>query len=297
MDIDELRSQTKERAPRRDRRQLVSPILIVVAVIVLVGAGFLLYNAQTSITRSGAHAVAVEFIETSEVLHRKLGGGLEIGLMPIGNVSESTATITYRVTGVDGEARVHVMLGKDGDSWRLDNAIMDDGVTGPLVLVQRQPGDQGDEYRPDPRSERHVLRGAQLVNSGRSQEALKELELAVAADHTNPEAWYWRGRAYQELDQAGPALADFQKTLELSADHTGAHEGAAEVLTGQEQYEQALVHLDRVVELEPEEGYAWHHRGYTQLMLGKAAEARADAEKACSLGFEPGCEALSKLRR
>lgn len=46
----------------------------------------------------------------------------------------------------------------------------------------------------------------------------------------------------------------------------------------------------------PNEGRAYLERGGANFHLGKRAEARADAAKACELGVSEGCEREKQIR-
>jgi tetratricopeptide (TPR) repeat protein len=292
LDIDKLRSQTKEQAPPppRESRSLLVPILAVVAVVSLLVAAVLLYATRQRVVGSDAHDVATAWIKTHQVIEAKLGDDLSFGFMPRGIIEEDQATLYYRLTGSDasGSVTLQVVL-RDGD-WVVTDATLKT-AEGSLVLEMERDGEAG----PDPQSEHHVLRGAGLINTGRVSEALKELELAVLADPHNPNAWYWRGRAWQEAGDADKALADFDKALELDPDLAGPHHGVGMVHVGKGEFEAALPHLDKYLELAPEDGMAWLDRGNAHFKLGDEGAARADASRSCELGFEPGCMALEKL--
>lgn len=296
MDIDQLRSQTREIAPPRERRSIIGPLLAAVAVGALVIAGVVLWLSRSAITGSDAHQVAVTFIEQDEVLARKLGDEITLGFMPRGTVRETDdgggeAKIIYSVTGSSAEGRVRVVLERTEGQWELVSAVLD-GADGPLSL---EVDERRDPSLPSPQAEHHVLRGAQLVNAGRASEGIKELELAVTLDADYADAWYWRGRAHQEMDHWQRAYDDFESAIALDSELADAHEGAAFALGQLDRWEDALPHLDEYVELKPESGEAWLARGHALYKLDRTDEALRDLSKSCDLGHQPGCEARDKI--
>ncbi len=64
LDIDQLRSQTKETAPppQRERRPLLIPALTIVAVVAALVASILLYTTRQRIVGSDAHDVATAWV-------------------------------------------------------------------------------------------------------------------------------------------------------------------------------------------------------------------------------------------
>ncbi len=60
---------------------------------------------------------------------------------------------------------------------------------------------------------------------GKYPEAIKEFELGIAIDSTNPELWYNLGGAYFSNKQAAQAITAWQKTLQLNPQHQQARMG------------------------------------------------------------------------
>ena len=61
------------------------------------------------------------------------------------------------------------------------------------------------------------------------------------------------------------------------------------------EYERALPHLARALELQPESGAAHHHMGLTLEGLGRLQEAKALYRRASDLGFKGADHQISRL--
>lgn len=300
MEIEDLRSQTqkrrspKRRGPRVSVRRIGTVLVTGLVLLVLLGGAGILFFLRQRMVTSEAHEVASYYVLHNDLVYKKIGTDVKLGFFPFGSLGDEASHITYGVSGSSGSGRVEVELAWEDGTWEVTEAVLD-GPGGPVWLVTTTEAADDGEYHPDPEAERHLLRGAQLINAGRTQEGIRELSAAIMADDQYAEAWYWRGRAYQEDAQYEAALNDFQRALDLDDNHADAHEGIAYVYGKLGQYEQALPHLDRYVELRPEEGRAWHARGHAHFQLHHTEQARSDATKGCELGYQPACDALQSL--
>ncbi|MBN2797603.1 MAG: tetratricopeptide repeat protein [Deltaproteobacteria bacterium] len=302
MDIDDLRAQARPGPPSDPPAAAIGKLLSKVAGVTLLaaaligalGGGAWFWMARQAIVSTEAHEISVAYIEHNEILAQKLGGDLSVGALPVGEVGEDEARITYTITGSKRSAEVNLLLKNTEDGWMIRSAILDEGAGSTLWLV-REDADQ-EAGKPDPRSEHHVMRGAQLINAGRSSEGLEELNLAISIDKTNADAWYWRARAFQEAGDFPAAQTDFEQSLALNPALPDAYEGLASVLGEQDLWAEALAQLDHFVALSPDSGMAYHVRSYAQFRLDHLEEARADATRSCELGYQAGCEALAQLR-
>jgi tetratricopeptide (TPR) repeat protein len=107
------------------------------------------------------------------------------------------------------------------------------------------------------------------------REGLAAAEAAVAR-RADARALVRRGRLLRAAGDLGGALADFQRALDLDPRRAGAHLGLAEC--GLERPE-AEASLTRALELDPGLSRARLMRGAARLLVGRAADARADLER------------------
>ncbi len=266
------------------------PAVGVIAVLSLLAAGVVLFLTRQAIVSTEAHDVATAWVRTHQVVHAKLGEEIRFGFMPVGQVTDSTADLTLNLTGDQASGRVQLSMTHKNGEWVITHAILE-SPEGRLIIAEQRPEDLG----PSPESQHHVTRSAQLLNSGRTSEALKEVEQAVIIDAYNPHAYVWRGFVQVEMGHLDKARGDFAKAIELDAGVPDASHGMALTYALKDDYEGAMPHLDRWVQLAPDSGEAWQERGYAAFKLGKTDQAIADATKACELGFQAGCLARDKL--
>jgi tetratricopeptide (TPR) repeat protein len=90
------------------------------------------------------------------------------------------------------------------------------------------------------------------------------------------------GRAYKNGDLKR-AQAIFEQLVAADPNSSEAQAALGAVLVSRGQDSDALVHLDRALQLNPEELSAYVNRGEAYLKLGRRAEAEADLKKAIAL--------------
>jgi tetratricopeptide (TPR) repeat protein len=101
---------------------------------------------------------------------------------------------------------------------------------------------------------------------GQTQEAVKQLERALAQDSRMPDAWTNLGSALLQLDRLEESAAASRKALELRSDFAMAHNNLGLALLALEQVDQAKEHITEAIKL----GYPVHPQLIAQLELGQA---------------------------
>ena len=123
-------------------------------------------------------------------------------------------------------------------------------------------------------------RALQLIRSGRSREALEELDLAVRLDPRLGSAWYNRGLVRLELGDPDGALEDFTRSVVLGPQQPRGwqNRAAARGLLGD--LAGAEADLTRVLELAPGWPDARRDRGILRARRGDLPGAREDLDQA-----------------
>ena len=107
------------------------------------------------------------------------------------------------------------------------------------------------------RSDGDALREARtLISEQRYEEALVELEEAVAADPDDADAWNLVGFSYRKLERYEPALEGYARALAIDPRHTEAIEYLGELylaLDDLAQAEEQLAKLDEICRADCEE--------------------------------------------
>lgn len=86
--------------------------------------------------------------------------------------------------------------------------------------------------------------------AGKLREAIDVYTEAVQKNPKSPEAYNWRGMAYEDLGELDKALADFNKALELSDNYADAYNNRGEVYRRQNKFTEALNDYRRAADLE-----------------------------------------------
>ncbi len=126
------------------------------------------------------------------------------------------------------------------------------------------------------------------------EELMKRFDQAIAADSTDREAYYHRGRLWAAMRENEKAFGDLDAAIKLGLERAEAYAGRgfARVWISRD-YEGALADYDRAIELDPAMAEAYLQRGRIKLELDQKRAACLDWEAA----FELGYLAVEKLMR
>ena len=118
--------------------------------------------------------------------------------------------------------------------------------------------------------------GQAALATGRLEQSLKLLDQAIELEPPRAEAHLARGQALERLGQADDAQAAYFKALESDSGLASAALRIATLQFGAGRYDQALVRLDGVVDLTPEDPEARFLRGRTHVALKNTSPAIED---------------------
>ncbi|WP_376796794.1 tetratricopeptide repeat protein [Thermogemmatispora sp.] len=118
---------------------------------------------------------------------------------------------------------------------------------------------------------------------GAAEEALADLERAIALDEGNVWAFVERGRLLRRLGRYEEALADLSRVLDLNPLDARSLASRGQVLTRLGRYEEALRDFGQALALD--EGYGWAlvRRAEVWRLRGQYEEALADVERALTV--------------
>jgi protein O-GlcNAc transferase len=123
-------------------------------------------------------------------------------------------------------------------------------------------------------------RGSALAKLHRPQEALIDLDRALALKPDDSEALIVRGHVLKELSRYEESLANYDRALSLKPDHGEALVKRGNVLFDLKRHEQALTSYDRALAINPDDAEAHNSRGAVLHELKRSEEALASFEKA-----------------
>jgi tetratricopeptide (TPR) repeat protein len=109
---------------------------------------------------------------------------------------------------------------------------------------------------------------------------LADYNQAIIIDPNNADAWKTRGLFHLGKGNHEQAATDFAKILEGDAKNLTAHHAIAEALTYLEKYDQALEHINKAIELQPDQPLAYTLRARIRAIQGDLKAAQADLDAA-----------------
>ena len=170
-------------------------------------------------------------------------------------------------------------------------------VRGQILIMKRQPA-QGEELLiksceldPD-NAESQFQLGALYDRTKRPGEAVKRFQKVVDLDPGYASAWDYLALNLEPLGEVDRADAAYRRGLEVN--HEGQQFDAfldynyGRFLAKRNQLAESKLHLDRAVELVPDDRDTWYDRAKLNLRMGNFARARSDAERAASLPEQTG---------
>lgn len=116
--------------------------------------------------------------------------------------------------------------------------------------------------------------------------AIVHFTTSIRIDPSDPDSWYSRGIAKDELYTWKSARQDYDKAIELAPDFVEAIINRAANKDNAGEYEDALKDYNKAIELEPENAMAYFNRGNTKYNMEDRQAACEDWHKAKELGAD-----------
>ncbi|MGW3324021.1 tetratricopeptide repeat protein [Streptomyces virginiae] len=126
------------------------------------------------------------------------------------------------------------------------------------------------------RSCAYTYRGTRLYFSNREEEAVTELDRAIAHNARNARAWARRGESHRWLGHHDEAVADLTAALELDPADAWALTTRAHAHLDGGRYDQAITDSTAALELDPTEAWALKARAQAHLQAGCYDQAITD---------------------
>ena len=128
-------------------------------------------------------------------------------------------------------------------------------------------------FRDDDSAEAHLLMGSILLVADDAQGALKEMQRALELNPKLPGVQAWYGRVLMRLGDTEKAKVAFRNELATNANDFEANLYLGVLLRQDKQWDEALGHLQRAIELRPREQYARYHLAAVYAAAGKPGDA------------------------
>jgi Flp pilus assembly protein TadD len=110
--------------------------------------------------------------------------------------------------------------------------------------------------------------GAIFLQSGRPQDAMEQLNEALALKAQNPSAEADLGDAFLQMGDLDRAIVSYKKSLELKTDSAEVQYNLANVLLRKEQFNEAIFYYQRAIELKPNDADIHDNFGTALLQTG-----------------------------
>ena len=131
-------------------------------------------------------------------------------------------------------------------------------------------------------------RGLRNLNQGNYQKALEFFTKAIDIYKRDPAGYYNRGIANEELGNYKEAIDDYKKSMTMDGKmyKANTHNNIGYSYIQLEDYDNALIHLNKAIEIKPKEGMFYSDKGDALYYLGKEDDACANYIKSSELGYE-----------
>ncbi len=130
--------------------------------------------------------------------------------------------------------------------------------------------------------------GNSLAREDRAEEALEALDLAIAIDENFSSAYFSKARVLLQMGRFKEAVDCYKETLEFDGPQAITFSYIGECYEKMEQYDQALIHYDQALALDPDWVDAWIGRGIVKDVQKRYKAALVDLEQALKLSPDHG---------
>jgi tetratricopeptide (TPR) repeat protein len=131
----------------------------------------------------------------------------------------------------------------------------------------------------------HGLLSFALYRQDRDAEALKEANVAIGLDPTDPSGHYYRALALLALERDHDALAAIREAIRLNAEFAPFHATLSRIYVSKKNWTRALAAAEEGLRLDPEDVQCTNFRALALVNLGRKDEA--DQSIAAALARDP----------
>jgi tetratricopeptide (TPR) repeat protein len=139
----------------------------------------------------------------------------------------------------------------------------------------------------------HNNRGSAFNNIGDYEHAIEDFDQAITLDSRNSDAFFNRGIAYYYKDNIDRAIEDYSQAIKLNPTYVFAYGNRGIAYANKEDYDHAIEDFSMAAMLNPQDAQVYNNRGLAYKAKGEYGLALNDLKKACNMGFEIACKALS----
>ena len=131
-------------------------------------------------------------------------------------------------------------------------------------------------------------KGLRNLNKENYLKALEFFTNAINIYKRDPAGYYNRGIANEELGNYKEAIDDYKKSMTMDGKmyKANTHYNIGYSYIQLEDFDNALMHLNKAIEIKPKEGMFYAYKGDALYELGKENEACSNYIKSSELGYE-----------
>jgi len=143
--------------------------------------------------------------------------------------------------------------------------------------------------------EAYNTRGVVFVIMGHYREAIEDFDRAIALKPSCYEAYAARGVSLRNVGQLDRAIDSFNKAIAIHPDRAEAYNDRGLTYAFAKQYLSALHDYNLAIELYPTFAMAFGNRGDLYRAMGENERAIMDYQQACNFGDKNGCIAVRNI--
>jgi tetratricopeptide (TPR) repeat protein len=145
-------------------------------------------------------------------------------------------------------------------------------------------------------AEAYRERGMTQSALGQHESAMRDLDSAIRLAPQDAWSYVQRGEVYAKLANTTRAMQNYTQAIDMTRNEmqaAGAKNARSYLLLGvtyalSGQYETAIQHLDKAIELNPQLAAAYRERGLIHKRMGNEERALSDFQKAGQIEAAPG---------
>jgi hypothetical protein len=284
--------------PRKiSQRPIVIAVVVALVVVGLLASGIIWFVFQT-LRESDASKTAQAFLREHPVVKEDLGEPIELDGLVMGSLSDGQTTgsaqLLLPLRGSQGSGVAGVTLEKRQGLWRVMTASYEgeDGARQNLVTEQEGAAEGAAAQGGDPSqsaAQSKLAHAYELYKSGKSQEALEELDTLLEQSPDDAEALYWRAQIRTKLGEEDAAREDILRAVALNVDLREAYQLHDYLLAKQRRWEEIIHAWTQHLERHPQDHAALLERAGARKHQGDRESALEDLKRACELGSAQAC--------
>jgi len=133
-------------------------------------------------------------------------------------------------------------------------------------------------------------------HKGFSTASLADLNTAALVDPSDAGTFYWRGVVYAKSNKPDLARQNIEEAIRLDPRDFASYRYLDQLLAPQKEWDTIIQYWTQFLKLKPTHAEAYLERSGTYYWKRDFTAAQTDAQRACLLGSEKGCQFYERLK-